>query len=171
RNRNRNRNRKAGTRCCKNCCHNSNNERQLATPTAPYDPMYNAADWFEMFEEVARANNWTPQTQLDVIPIYLRTSGRVIKWFRQNRVHWEATSSGGVDVDDNSTCHTYNDGDDSEDFEDEDDWNRFETFKRLFLDEFGSPAAIRATNYKKAVVVGCGIFLILPLIILMMLDR
>lgn len=48
-----------------------------------------------MFEEVARANNWSPRAKLDILPIYLQEGYSSRTWFRQNRDQWESVASGG----------------------------------------------------------------------------
>ncbi|KAF9133040.1 hypothetical protein BGW39_010730 [Mortierella sp. 14UC] len=137
-------------------------EQMWTTPSYPYHPYHKAADWLEMFEEVARANNWTPQTQLDVIPIYLQIDSGARKWFRQNRYQWESFSSG--DDNSSSTCN-----DDDED--DTDDWKRFETFKRLFLDEFGSQSVEEAKSRRWITFLAVGILSLVLIVVITLLTK
>src|SRR4051794_10761818 len=57
------------------CCghHTCNNiERHLVTPSHIYTQQLNPSEWLEMFEEVARANNWSARSKLDIVPVYLQ---------------------------------------------------------------------------------------------------
>ncbi|KAG9327141.1 hypothetical protein KVV02_000857 [Mortierella alpina] len=70
------------------CC--SRQERQLTTPT-PFFIGICAAEWMQDFEEIARANNWSSQAKLDIVPIYLKDTFRkktLKTWFRNNQHEW-----------------------------------------------------------------------------------
>ncbi|KAG0018992.1 hypothetical protein BGZ82_000275 [Podila clonocystis] len=68
----------------RSCCRHQ--ERQLATPRkfSVYD---DCATWMQDFEEIARANNWSPRAKLDIIPIYLEAKS-VKTWFRESQQEW-----------------------------------------------------------------------------------
>lgn len=47
-----------------------------------------------MYEEVARANNWSSRSKLDIVPVYLQEGYAPRTWFRQNRYQWEDAERG-----------------------------------------------------------------------------
>ncbi|KAF9284752.1 hypothetical protein BGZ88_009821 [Linnemannia elongata] len=108
----------AGTCCGHTCCHAHirNIERNLIKPSYLYTQYHNPTNWLLMFEEVARANNWSSRAKLDILPIYLQEGYQPRTWFRQNLYQWESIASGG-----------------SADAEEA----RFEVFRQAFLKEFG----------------------------------
>ncbi|KAG0051638.1 hypothetical protein BGZ90_006711 [Linnemannia elongata] len=87
----------AGTCCGHTCCHAHihNIERNLIKPSYLYTQYHNPTDWLLMFEEVARANNWSSRAKLDILPIYLQEGYQPRTWFRQNLYQWESIASGG----------------------------------------------------------------------------
>lgn len=109
---------KAPTHTTGTCCHahTRNVERNLVQPSYNYTQYHNATYWLLMFEEVARANNWSPRAKLDILPVYLQEGYLPRTWFRQNRYLWENVAGG--------------EGTDAEE-------GRFEVFREAFLGEFG----------------------------------
>lgn len=67
------------------CC--VHQERQLATPKEFWGNYSDGDEWIKCFEEIARANNWSPKAKLDIAPIYL--AGKPDKtWYRENQHEW-----------------------------------------------------------------------------------
>ncbi|KAG0284550.1 hypothetical protein BGZ96_011077 [Linnemannia gamsii] len=75
-----------GMTCASQSCY-LHQERQLATPTIFRAASIDGFEWMQDFEEIARANNWSPKAKLDIVPIYLKTKSDKT-WFRENRHEW-----------------------------------------------------------------------------------
>lgn len=66
--------------------HNKVQERQLATPANLHNVQY-ALEWMLDFEEIACANNWSPQAKFDIVPVFL-SNVSLKAWFRESRHEW-----------------------------------------------------------------------------------